>query len=125
MFEWKYPPDSAAKETLLAITNAEPTSIVNKSNGGQKCPPMKKLHALVSHQIHEEMSNTNKENSDDSLFQEGMEEADCDAKAAEVLREVGLSPQSVSKSKTGKTKREESLKPTRIQAKRVGKVSSK
>ncbi|KAH0682721.1 hypothetical protein KY290_021319 [Solanum tuberosum] len=69
MVEGQYPPDSAAKETLLAITNVEHTSIVNRSNEGQKSPPMEKLHAL-----------------------EDNEEANYDEQATEVLRKANLSP---------------------------------
>lgn len=75
MVEGQYPADRATKETLLVISNAEHTSVVNRSNKGQKSPPMEKLHALVSHQLQEEISNTNQGKNEDFMFQEDNEEA--------------------------------------------------
>lgn len=47
MVKGQYPPDSATKETLLGISNAENTSVYTRSNEGQKSPPIEKLDALV------------------------------------------------------------------------------
>lgn len=52
--------------------------MVNKSDAGQKSPPMEKLHALVLHQLQEVMQLTNQEGENKSSFQEDKEEADSD-----------------------------------------------
>ncbi|KAH0644842.1 hypothetical protein KY284_032726 [Solanum tuberosum] len=108
--EYVFPDTTINKKSAIAICSA-------------KSAPMETLHSLISHQS---QGDKVVESNDTSVeFIEDKDEGNSVQNAIEVYKEAGLSPLSISKSKKGKAKKEVNVQPTRIQAKRVVKSSSK
>lgn len=91
---------------------------------------MEKLHAIISHQIQQEKRITTEQNEDkiensEDLPIEDKEEDDSDHTVMNICKEAGVSPHMLTKGKKGKVKKDIEPKPTRLQAKRVGRISFK